>query len=92
MVKDNLEGRAEILRVMGHPERLEILKILMKKEMCIKELSCRLGLTQPKVSQHIGVLKEVGVVRFRKKGTKNIYHVDSKFAEAIVKIVFGYEV
>ncbi len=88
MVKDNLEGKAEILKVMGHPERLEILKLLLNKEMCIKEICRNLKFTQPKVSQHIGIMKEVGIVKFRKRGTRNIYHIDSEFAETIVKVVF----
>jgi ArsR family transcriptional regulator len=89
MVKDNLELKAEILKVMGHPERLEILKLLMKKEMCIKELCKNLEYTQPKVSQHIGIMKEVGIVKFKRMGTRNIYHIDSEFAETVVKAVFS---
>jgi ArsR family transcriptional regulator len=90
MIENNLKGKAEILKVMGHPERLEILKLLLlNREMCIKEICENLGFTQPKVSQHIGIMKEVEIVKSRKEGTRNIYYIDSEFAEIIVRIVFG---
>ena len=88
MVKDNLELKAEILKVMGHPERLEILKLLMKEEMCIKELCKKLEFTQPKVSQHIGIMKEVRIITYRKEGTKAIYRLNNNLATSILKAVF----
>jgi len=89
MVIENLYLKAEIIKVIGHPERLRILRLLLDGERCVKDICKNLGFTQPKVSQHIGIMKEVEIVKSRKEGTRNIYYIDSEFAEIIVRIVFG---
>jgi ArsR family transcriptional regulator len=86
---EELKNKAEVLKVMGHPERLRILKLLLvNKEMCIKEICEALGFTQQKVSQHIGVMKEVEIVKSRKRGTRSIYYIDNTFAKKVVGVVF----
>ena len=89
MVIENLYLKAEIIKVIGHPERLKILRLLLDGERCVKDICNELNLPQPKVSQHIGIMKEVGIVKFKRMGTRNIYHIDSEFAETIVKAVFS---
>jgi len=37
-------------------------------ELCVCELTHALGLAQPKVSRHLGVLREAGIVRDRREG------------------------
>ena len=89
VTEEELKEKAEVLKVMGHPERLRILRLLLVNgEMCIKEICQALGFAQQKVSQHIGVMKEVEIVRSRKKGTRNIYYIDNRFAERVVGVVF----
>ena len=87
--EEELKNRAEILKILGHPERLKILRLLFTNgEMCIKELCEALGFTQQRVSRHIGIMKEIEIVKSRKKGTRSIHYIDSKFAKEIVSAVF----
>jgi ArsR family transcriptional regulator len=56
-----------------------IIKILVshkENSFCVSDLADRLHITQPAVSQHLKVLKSVGVVRANKMGNKVFYMID----------------
>ena len=83
-----LLGKSELLKVLGHPERLAILLLVYEKEMCVKDLMEALQISQPKVSQHVGLMKELGILSFRKKGTKVIYRLSNSVVKKILYILF----
>lgn len=56
--------------------RRRILALLVDQgELCVCELSTALGLIQPKVSRHLGVLRDAGVVLSRRDGTWMFYRL-----------------
>jgi ArsR family transcriptional regulator len=89
VTKEELLEKAELLKVLGHPERLAIVLLTLYKEMCVKDLVEALGISQPKVSQHVGLMKEVGLLTFRKEGTKVLYRVNSEVIREIVELLFS---
>ena len=80
--------KAELLKVLGHPERLAIILLTLDREMCVKELVEVLGISQPKVSQHVGLMKELGILSFRKEGTKVLYRTTSEVVKKIIDVLF----
>ncbi len=57
--------------------RRRILALLVKQgELCVCELTAALDDIQPKVSRHLGVLKEAGVVLSRREGTWMFYRLE----------------
>jgi len=76
---------------MAHPTRLHVLDLLKSGEKTVNELVREVGLTQANLSQHLTVLREVGVVETRKEGPNVYYRIASpKVVEAcdlIKKIV-----
>lgn len=50
-----------------------------------------LRLTQPQVSKHLRVLREVGLVRARSEGRRRIYRLDARPLEPIHEWLRGYE-
>ncbi len=88
-LKENLIEKAELLKVLGHPERLAIVLLVFEKEMCVKELVETLGISQPKVSQHVGLMKELGILSFRKEGTKVLYKLDNHMVREIIYSLFS---
>jgi len=80
--------KAELLKVLGHPERLAIILLTLDREMCVKELVEILGISQPKVSQHVGLMKELGILSFRKEGTKVLYRTTNETVKGLVEILF----
>ncbi len=65
-----VEGRdadlelAAYTKALGHPARVEILRVLVRKNVCIcGEIVDLLDLAQSTVSQHLKVLKDAGLIR-----------------------------
>ncbi len=80
--------KAELLKVLGHPERLAIILLTLDRELCVKELVEILGISQPKVSQHVGLMKELGILSYRKKGTKVLYRTTNEAVKELIEILF----
>jgi DNA-binding transcriptional ArsR family regulator len=73
---------ASRLKALGHPARLEILRVLAERGTCIcGEVVELLPLAQSTVSQHLKVLKEAGFVRGEIDGPKSCYCLDQKAIE-----------
>jgi len=69
------EARAKIAKAMAHPSRLLMLDVLQKQEMCVGDLTDKVGADQSTVSKHLAILKEVGLVAVRKEGALSYYRV-----------------
>jgi ArsR family transcriptional regulator, arsenate/arsenite/antimonite-responsive transcriptional repressor len=69
---------ANIMRALGHPVRLEILRILASQqgECCCGDVSESLPLAQSTVSQHIKVLLDAELIQRKAQGTRNRYCVN----------------
>jgi ArsR family transcriptional regulator, arsenate/arsenite/antimonite-responsive transcriptional repressor len=73
---------ASRLKALGHPARLEILRVLAERGTCIcGEVVGLLPLAQSTVSQHLKVLKEAGFVRGEIDGPKSCYCLDQGVIE-----------
>ena len=66
------------LAALGDPTRLAIFERLADGPRAVGELAKELPVSRPAVSQHLKVLKEVGLVVDRPAGTRRIYQVDTK--------------
>lgn len=67
--------KAKIFNALSDPTRLEILEFLRADEKCVCEIIPYVGLIQPVVSRHLKILKECGLVRDRKDGTRRLYSI-----------------
>jgi ArsR family transcriptional regulator len=67
--------RAKIFNALADPTRLEILEFLRTSEKCVCEIIPYVGLIQPVVSRHLKILKDCGLVRDRKNGTRRLYSI-----------------
>lgn len=71
---------SDSFNAVAEPRRREILTFLALKEREVGEIVIAIGLDQPSVSKHLGVLREVGLVRVRRNGRHRLYRTN---AEAI---------
>jgi DNA-binding transcriptional ArsR family regulator len=67
--------KAKIFDALSDPTRLEILEFLRASEKCVCEIIPQVGLIQPVVSRHLKILKDCGLVRDRKDGTRRLYSI-----------------
>lgn len=73
--KTDTENRfkSTVFHALADPIRLEIVNYLRQGERCVCEIVPHLNLIQPLVSRHLKTLKDAGIVRCRKDGTKRMY-------------------
>jgi len=76
--KNNLDQTAEFLKIIAEPNRLKILCILQKQELCVCDIWQYLDLPQNLVSHHLKVLKDFKLVKSRKESTKVIYSLNAQ--------------
>src|SRR3982074_1829948 len=73
----------EAFEAVAQPNRREILRLLSGRELSAGEIASHFTLTQPGISQHLKVLKDVGLVSERREGTKRMLSVR---AEGLVEL------
>ena len=62
MVRLPADALMEMLRAAGEPTRLRVLALLAQEELAVLELGRVLGQSQPRVSRHLKLLAEAGLV------------------------------
>ncbi|HET9671962.1 MAG TPA: metalloregulator ArsR/SmtB family transcription factor [Actinomycetota bacterium] len=76
---------------VAEPRRREILDILVRGERPVNDLVRSMGLSQPQVSKHLRVLREVGLVVAREAGRQRIYRVNGRRLKPIHDWVTTYQ-
>jgi len=74
---------AEGWTTLADPNRRLILTKLAQGERTVSELTDAMPVSQPAVSQHLKVLKNVGLVTDRAEGTKRIYRLNEAGVAAL---------
>jgi DNA-binding transcriptional ArsR family regulator len=71
-----MANAAEMMTALGDPTRQTIFERLSDGPVAVGELARDLPVSRPAVSQHLKVLKQVGLVLDRQQGTRRLYQVD----------------
>lgn len=61
---------------LGDPTRKAIFELLLERPRAVVELAGELPVSRPAVSQHLRVLKDVGLVIDQPSGSRRIYRAD----------------
>jgi ArsR family transcriptional regulator, arsenate/arsenite/antimonite-responsive transcriptional repressor len=68
-------GGLELLTAIANEKRLALLRVLLQRELCVCELQSTFGWSQPLISHHLGVLRQVGLVQDRRDAQWVYYSV-----------------
>ena len=63
------ETLQKVFKTLADPTRVRILALLEREELAVQELMDVLAMTQSRVSRHLGILREAGLLRDRREGT-----------------------
>ncbi len=74
---DDLSDLAGFLRLIGNPLRLKILFHLLEEPCCVCELAEALHQRQPCISQHLMLLRHIGLVDSQHDSKKRLYYISS---------------
>jgi ArsR family transcriptional regulator, arsenate/arsenite/antimonite-responsive transcriptional repressor len=75
------EGAIELFHALSDETRLEVIELLRQGERCVCELTDTLDAAQSRLSFHLRVLKDAGIVRDRKDGRWVYYELDPEAFE-----------
>jgi DNA-binding transcriptional ArsR family regulator len=90
----------DAFNAVAEPRRRQLLDLLARgehpgarrrREWPVNELVAALGLTQPQVSKHLRVLREVGLVQVREEGRQRMYRLNGKPLKSIHDWIKTYE-
>jgi len=63
-------------KAIGNETRFRILELLIKNPLNVGEITKKIGLSQPTVSQHLKLLKSLRLVSDERKGQEIVYTVN----------------
>ena len=67
------EELQRVFKTLSDPTRVRILGVLEREELAVQELMDVLGMAQSRVSRHLAILREAGLIRDRREGTYVFY-------------------
>ena len=81
----------DAFNAVAEPQRRRILTLLKGRERPVNELAGALRVSQTRVSKHLRVLREVGLVSVRAAGQQRLYKLDARGLKPIHDWVGGFE-
>lgn len=73
-----LERSADFFKVVGDRTRIRILHALFLSEMCVCDIAVLLDMNQSAISHQLRVLKQSGLVKYRREGKIVFYSLDDE--------------
>lgn len=67
------KAKADILKALGHPIRVQMLDALSRGDRCVNDLRVLASVSQPTISRHLAWLKRAGLVTERRAGPRVIH-------------------
>lgn len=83
---------SDTFNAIAEPRRREIIGLLANGEtFSVNEIVARLNLSQPAVSKHLGVLRDVGLVSVDRQGQQRLYRLNPQELKAVHDWVKTFE-
>lgn len=85
MQDQNIDDMAKLLKTMSHPIRLKILCLLQDREMTVGEIHREVRTTNANVSQHLSILRNIGIIAYRKDANFIYNRITDKRVTELIK-------
>ncbi len=82
-----MKKQLAILRGVADKTRLRIIQMLFKGPHCVEEITARLKMSQPRVSRHLRILRETGLVETRRDRRRIYYSLGGARQPAVAEIL-----
>ncbi len=86
----DLDRAVELFHALSDATRLAALDMLRDGEKCVCDLQDQLGIAQSRLSFHLRVLKDAGLVTDRKEGRWSYYTIDADALDEAHDVVVGF--
>jgi DNA-binding transcriptional ArsR family regulator len=78
------------LKALAEPRRRDILRLVWDHEVGATDIASHFDVTRPAISQHLGVLREAGLVTERRDGTRRLYRARKRTVEDLRRFLDDY--
>ncbi|SFO41124.1 transcriptional regulator, ArsR family [Pseudonocardia ammonioxydans] len=85
-----LQVAADVLGHLASPTRLHLLTLLAQQAQDVNSLTDQVEASRSSVSQHLGRLRMVGLVRTHREGRRMIYRLTSTHLVALIEEALGF--
>ena len=87
MDNETAEHVAIVLKALAHPVRLQIVDALASGEKCVGEIMAAVGGKQSITSQQLNMMRDKGVLRCRRDGSKVFYKIENENAIKLLSCI-----
>ena len=85
---EKVNDLADVFKALSHPIRVQLIAGLIEKDECnVTNMVKNLNVAQPTISQHINVLKTLGIVKGYRKGNQIYYKLDNDLVRKIYRVL-----
>lgn len=78
---EEIKGSQKILTALGDEMRQHLILVMMQSGDCngmrVNDIADKTRLSRPAVSHHLQILKDAGIIKMRREGTRNYYYFDA---------------
>lgn len=78
------------IQALAEPRRREILELVRERELTAGEIASGFDVSRPAISQHLGVLKEAGLLTERREGTRRFYRARPEGLKELREFLEGF--
>lgn len=79
------ERLAKTFGALADPTRARVVHLLLAEERCTEDLARTVGVSEPAVSQHLRLLRRLGLVASRRRGRYVYYRLDDEHVASLVR-------
>ncbi|NOX96546.1 MAG: winged helix-turn-helix transcriptional regulator [Nitrospirae bacterium] len=87
MTSADFTRESDMLKALANPTRLNILEILKENEQCVKAMEELLEVGQSALSQHLALLRHLGIVDCRREGMNVCYSIRNRDILPVLEII-----
>lgn len=84
---EELNKKIEVLKTISHPMRIKILEELARGIKCVSDFEEFLDISQPNVSQHLSLMRKMGVIDYYVDGRLRCYFIVDSMVPDLLKLL-----
>lgn len=85
--ESDINRASRCLKAMSHPLRLKILCVLGDKAVSVQDIVDQVGTTQSNISQHLAILRDKGILDYKKDANRVFYFIDDKRVISLIEMM-----
>lgn len=84
--EDEVSLIADTFQILANPTRIQIVRALARRELCVGDLAAAVGATHSAVSHHLRQLRQTRLVRYRRDGKLTYYTLDDEHVAQLFEL------